>query len=153
MGPRTTVISPPSPRRGSLELRRSSLHRGGLGEDPDLEQLVRPAQQRRWLCRLCGAPVTSEENSISIQGRHVHRRVNPVGFEFEFGCFDEAPGAVATGEPTAEFSWFAGYTWVYSLCRRCGAHLGWLFEGDRPRFYGLILNRMVEEKPEPSEAP
>ncbi len=127
-----------------LELRRSSPHRGDLGENPELEQLIRSAAERRLLCRLCGSPITRDENRISIEGRHVHRRINPAGFEFELGCFDEAPGAVVAGRPTAEFSWFAGTTWAYSLCRRCGAHLGWFFEGGT-RFHGLVLNRLVEE--------
>ncbi len=130
-----------------LDLRRSSPTRGVLGEDPELEQLIRPAEERRLLCRLCGAPITSADHRISIAGHHVHRRVNPVGFEFEFGCFDGAPGAVAAGRPTAEFSWFAGWSWAFSLCRSCGVHLGWFFDGRDPRFHGLVLNRLVEEKP------
>jgi hypothetical protein len=136
------------PRTTPLELRRSSPRRGVLGDDPELEQLIRPASERRLLCRRCGAAVTSDDHRISIGGRHVHRRVNPAGIEFEFGCFDEAPGAVVAGQPVAEFSWFPGYTWAYSLCWQCGAHLGWLFEGRDPRFHGLVLNRLEEEKPE-----
>lgn len=91
--------------------------------------------------------VASDGDRIDVEGRHVHRRINPAGFEFEFGCFDEARGTAVVGEPTAAHSWFAGYAWVYSICGRCGAHLGWFFEGRDPRFFGLILARLevVEE--------
>ncbi len=85
---------------------------------------------------------------MAVEGRSVHRRANPVGFEFEFGCFGRAPGAVAAGEATAEHSWFAGFTWRYSLCRGCGKHLGWLFESVGTSFHGLILDRLESEKPE-----
>ncbi len=120
-----------------------------IGEDPDLETLLRDSTGRRLRCRVCRAVVTTEGHRIEVEGGHVHRRVNPAGFEFEFGCFDAAPGAVVLGEPTAEFSWFAGYTWEYAICRTCKAHLGWFFDGASPRFYALILNRLeVEEQTE-----
>ncbi len=35
------------------------------------------------------------------------------------------------------------------MCRGCGAHLGWHFEGRDPAFHGLILDRLeAEETPE-----
>ncbi len=61
---------------------------------------------------------------------------------------DAARGAENVGKPTAEFSWFAGYTWMYSVCRECATHLGWRFEGDGPSFHGLILARLVPERSE-----
>jgi hypothetical protein len=122
--------------------------RGGTHADFEVRDASRDASERRLLCCSCGSPVTTEAERIAIDGQHVHRRTNPAGVDFEFGCFVTAPGAETTAEPTAEFSWFAGYTWVYSVCRICATHLGWHFEGAGPSFHGLILDRLVREGPE-----
>jgi hypothetical protein len=119
--------------------------RGGIRVDVEVRETSRPAPRRRLLCRSCGAPVTAETERVAIDGQHVHRRTNPAGIDFEFGCFAAARGAESVGDPTPEFSWFSGYTWMYSVCRTCAAHLGWRFEGDGPSFHGLILARLVPE--------
>lgn len=138
-GEEATMDARPYP----FEARRSSGQTPDVAdEDPDLGTLLRDATGHRLRCRLCGAVITSDGHRIEIAGRHVHRRVNPAGFEFEFGCFDAAAGAAVVGPSTAEFSWFPGYAWSYSVCRACGAHLGWFFEGGDPAFHGLILNRL-----------
>jgi hypothetical protein len=125
--------------------------RRGSGRTPSVADaaLLRDAAGRRLRCRVCGAVITGEGHRVEIAGGHVHRRVNPAGFEFELGCFDAAAGAAVVGPPTAEFSWFAGYAWSYSVCRACGAHLGWYFEGGEGAFHGLILNRLELESEVP----
>lgn len=150
-----TGIATPALDRHTLPLgllRREPERRpGSAGEDPDFESLLDTSSGRRLCCRVCRHHVADDGDRIDVAGRHVHRRINPAGFEFEFGCFGEAPGAAAVGEPTAEHSWFAGYVWTYSICGRCGAHLGWFFEGRDPAFHGLILDRLEAEEPsEPS---
>jgi hypothetical protein len=122
--------------------------RGGTHVDFAVHQVPPDAFKRRLLCRSCGSPVTAEAERITIDGQHVHHRTNPAGIDFEFGCFTAARGAENVGQPTTEFSWFAGYTWMYSVCRECVTHLGWHFEGDGPSFHGLILARLVPERPE-----
>ncbi len=119
--------------------------RGGTRADFEARDASRDTSERRLLCRSCGSPVTTEAERIAIDGQHVHRRTNPAGIDFEFGCFAAAPGAEIVGEPTAEFSWFAGYAWTYSLCGACATHLGWHFEGAGPSFHGLILVRLMRE--------
>ncbi len=102
------------------------------------------------VCRVCRNPVTVTRERISILGAHAHDRVNPSGFMFRIGCFREAPGAVSIGTPSAEFPWFPGYLWQVALCRGCFEHIGWFFSGS-DGFYGLILERLVEEsRPETS---
>lgn len=130
-----------------LSLRRTSRTPEVTGEDPETSRFVDEARPKRLFCRLCGFPVTSEEHRTAIEGRHVHHRINPAGFEFEIGCFAQAGGAMVRGVPTAEHSWFLPYSWSYSLCRGCGCHLGWFFEGAEPPFHGLILNRLEAEDP------
>lgn len=147
--------SSPVPDRGPLPwglLRRTpESPPGSAGEDPDFESLLDTSSGRRLCCRVCRNLVAGDGDRIDVEGRHVHRRINPAGFEFEFGCFVEARGAAKVGAPTAAHSWFAGYAWVYSVCRRCGAHLGWFFAGRDPRFHGLILDRLeVVEEESPS---
>lgn len=113
---------------------------------PELET-AEPETPRRWLCRRCRAPITSDDQRLTIAGRHAHRRSNPHGIEFELGCFGAAPGATTSGLPTSEHTWFTGYRWSFALCRRCNVHLGWFFSGAEPPFHGLIFKRMVEENP------
>ena len=133
----------------SIKLRKTQADEGGLLGEPALKDAA-DAFLQRWLrCRLCREPVTAEDDRAVVEGEHVHRRTNPAGIEFEFGCFLAAAGAQVVGEPTFEFSWFAGCAWNYSLCRGCGTHLGWHFEGRDPAFHGLILDRLeVEDTPE-----
>jgi hypothetical protein len=121
--------------------------RGGVPDRAEVHKAARRAPRRRLLCRSCGSPVTGERERIAIGGQHLHHRTNPAGVEFEFGCFVAAPGAETLGEPTSEFSWFPGYTWIYSVCRSCGSHLGWFFQGAGPSFHGLILARLASEGP------
>lgn len=95
---------------------------------------------------MCGEPITSRAHQTTVAGSHVHHRTNPAGVTFEFGCFSAAPGVAVVGPATDEHSWFAGCVWSFALCGGCTEHLGWLFEGAE-RFYGLILDRLVDEAP------
>ncbi len=97
---------------------------------------------RAWWCAACTTRVADEDHVIDVGGAHRHRFVNPAGVEFEIGCFREA-ACRADGEPTLEHTWFAGMAWSYALCANCRAHLGWTYEGDGARFFGLILARRV----------
>ncbi|GBG00324.1 hypothetical protein Rsub_13032 [Raphidocelis subcapitata] len=55
--------------------------------------------------------------------------VNPHGHVHDLVTFKSVtPRAVTLhGQPTAEFSWFPGYTWQIAVCAHCGEHLGWRF--------------------------
>lgn len=97
---------------------------------------------RAWWCAACTTRVADEDAAIEIAGAHRHRFVNPEGVEFEIGCF-AAVACRVDGEPTLEHTWFAGFAWSYALCANCHAHLGWCYEGDAARFFGLILARLV----------
>lgn len=111
-----------------------------LGEDD-------PLGGRRLLCRLCGRAITGERARAEIAGAHEHRKENPAGLVFRIGCFRAAPGCAPHGVAVAEHTWFAGYTWQIALCGGCQAHLGWRFlaREQADGFYGLILDRLVEE--------
>lgn len=98
---------------------------------------------RALLCASCRHLVTTDRERIQMRDRHEHTCTNPHGFVYRVGCFREAPGCVAVGAPEHDFSWFPGYAWQVVLCRRCHAHLGWLFRAGGERFHGLVLDRLV----------
>ena len=102
--------------------------------------------ERVYRCAACGAAITTPAEAIAVGGDHAHTFVNPGGYIFRVGCFRDAPGCALSGDPTSEFTWFAGYTWNFALCGACRAHLGWGWSGGESGddlFYGLILDRLT----------
>ena len=99
--------------------------------------------QGRWLrCRFCGLIITAPSARTSPNGRHRHTFANPHGYVFDVRCFASAPGALPVGSFSADFSWFAGYSWQVVVGGRCQVHLGWLFQGGGGGFFALIGNRL-----------
>jgi hypothetical protein len=81
-----------------------------------------------------------------LDGQHQHTFFNPAGIMYEIGCYAAAPGGEALGQPTSEFTWFAGFHWSYAQCRACGTLLGWRYTGRDGGFWGLIVGRLIEEE-------
>jgi hypothetical protein len=80
-------------------------------------------------------------------GSHIHVFNNPVGIQFEIGCFSQAGGCYMRGEPVSEWTWFTGYRWCYAHCASCHMHLGWHYSGtDGNGFFGLILEAMRSQE-------
>ncbi|RCK80094.1 MAG: hypothetical protein OZSIB_3598 [Candidatus Ozemobacter sibiricus] len=103
------------------------------------------AAPRPIVCAACRHPVTSTAERCEMAGHHRHVFTNPAGFVFEIGCFRQAPGCRALGQPTTEYTWFPGWAWQIAVCRGCGEHLGWAYStGTFARFHGLILERLHE---------
>lgn len=105
-----------------------------LDEDGSLRQ-----EQPAIFCSACTHLITTEDQRCEIAGSHRHTFFNPAGIVYELGCFTRAPGCGLVGEPSADFSWFAGHLWRIAVCARCAAHLGWRFQSADATFYGLIL--------------
>lgn len=102
-------------------------------------------QGRPFRCRFCKKKITTAAQMIEMNGRFLHVYANPAGKVFEIGCFAAAPGCVNHGQPTAECTWFPGYSWRFSLCGTCLAHLGWRYQSAiAGSFYGLILGNLVK---------
>lgn len=95
-------------------------------------------------CKRCEATVTTTKDAIAVDGKHLHRFVNPAGIEFDVRCFADARGCSPFGEASTFFSWFPGHAWRIAVCGRCGVHLGWRFEASHSSFHGLITDRIVE---------
>lgn len=111
---------------------------------PDAENERSEGSEKALRCRTCGVVVTSERERIGRAGQHLHTFFNPAGIVYEIGCFDRAPGCLQQGDPSDEFSWFAGYTWQVVICIGCLEHLGWYFSHAADHFFGLILTRLQE---------
>lgn len=96
--------------------------------------------ERIYRCAVCAREVTRGRWEIAPDGSHERSFFNPAGVVFRVLCFKEAPGAAEVGHATQEFTWFRGYAWRYAVCRGCGTHLGWRYEGaaDPAVFFGLI---------------
>jgi hypothetical protein len=102
-------------------------------------------QDKLLLCRQCLQVITHQSLRVVINGAHEHTFANPNGFVFEIGCFQSAIGCGYVGQPTDEFSWFAGFMWQVAVCGSCLTHVGWLFTASSIKcFIGLILDRLVE---------
>ena len=106
---------------------------------------VRTKAPRGLFCSACLGFVTDATFSLQFEGAHLHTRTNPARLTFTIGCFRDAPGCRESGIPTQDFTWFPGYSWSLALCASCGKHLGWRFQGPADRFYGLIVNELVEK--------
>jgi hypothetical protein len=102
------------------------------------------AEARALVCAACSSIVTEPSQRLRVQSRHEHTFANPAGFVYRIGCFATACGARPFGAPSEEHTWFAGYAWRMAVCHGCGEHLGWLFAGSGPSFWGLILERLRE---------
>lgn len=112
-----------------------------IGKEEEEEE-TRPSEAIH--CRSCGGAVTARDQKIVVHGSHTHTFFNPAGIVFELGCFSVAPGCHNAGEPSSEFTWFAGYVWRLAFCKQCSSHLGWFFEMGDASFYGLILANLKE---------
>jgi hypothetical protein len=104
---------------------------------------MEPALEKPLICSNCSAPITSGKEAVSVNGSHEHAFFNPAGIAFEIRCFKQAPGCLVQGDPTTEFSWFAGYRWQYATCGNCLTHLGWFFLSGNNSFFGLISDRVI----------
>lgn len=128
---------------------RQGADQGIPGFDPEIELKEQEGGGARLLCSVCRQPVTSKEQRREMAGKMSHVCANPHGFVFEIGCFAQAWGCRGVGPYTTEYSWFPGYAWQIVQCRQCSSHLGWRFtpvQTEGPGFYGLIMDRLVEEQ-------
>jgi hypothetical protein len=112
-------------------------------EDSDTESIP---EEKNLYCATCNWKITKEDQKTSMRGKTEHTFFNPQGNVFHIGCFKEAPGCMAVGLPSYEFSWFSGYAWQIICCSSCQEHLGWIFlQGLESHFFGLILVRLKQD--------
>lgn len=110
------------------------------------EEDLKPEPEEVILCAQCRNQVTLPDQAMEMDGAHEHHFSNPKGVEFHIGCFKEAEGCASLGERSAYWTWFPGYQWQISVCRKCQNHLGWVFTSSSDGFYGLILDRLLRPR-------
>lgn len=136
----------------SCYLKQRSNDNGGGGHDQLVHDTntqktrIRQRQHDATLnCRYCRYRITHPDERTEISQRHLHTFVNPHGLTYRIGCFASAPGARAQGEATELWTWFPGYRWQIAICGSCGVHLGWRYGAGEVVFFGLIVDRLVEQ--------
>lgn len=114
--------------------------------DPQLNHISDKESKREdsIICKLCMHIITSHDKGIIINGKHMHTYKNPEGYMYTLGCYIQAKGCKNVGKPTMEYTWFPGFSWIYAICSKCFSHLGWHYQSGDYSFYGLILNRLIE---------
>ncbi|MFH0974740.1 MAG: cereblon family protein [Spirochaetota bacterium] len=105
---------------------------------------IKSKRENLILCKYCNYAITSPKHIIRIEGEHNHTFKNPYGSIFNIGCFSSAEGCLNHGDFTTEHTWFKGFGWCYASCTSCYIHLGWYFKSHETSFYGLILNKLIE---------
>jgi hypothetical protein len=99
-------------------------------------------QSDDWLCFVCRNKITSEKERFLYNDSSEFEFNNPSGDHFHIITFSRAPGCVASGVPTSEYTWFTDHSWSFSLCSNCGLQLGWKYTG-KYDFFGLIRTHLV----------
>ncbi|XP_041968868.1 protein cereblon-like [Aricia agestis] len=108
-------------------------------------------------CTSCAAEIARREHIFAMSSEGVHSNyTNLGGYMHDVVTVSRATNTQLSGAPSAEFSWFPGYTWTIAHCHTCMAHVGWRFDAQerslRPqRFYGLCRN-YVQPLPPPDDA-
>lgn len=145
--------APSTVNNGSPDYRGHSIWAYQKFNDKQIEEVIIKTRQRirngddekRFIiCKNCKNAITSFKNVIEINGSHQHTFKNPRGIVYQIGCFISARGCIDVGNPTAEFTWFPGFSWCYAICSRCLIHLGWNYQSTGESFYGLILDNLTE---------
>src|SRR5690349_21092430 len=62
--------------------------RDGIATAPQIDAATELAHAI--VCASCSHPVTKEAARVARAGSHIHTRLNPGGWVWEFGCFGEA---------------------------------------------------------------
>lgn len=140
------IVGIDSRRPQGLDSSNFSLKKQKLNKDQ--QQSIHGDEETPQLrCAECGHLITSPDNTIEVNGSHIHRQANPYGIVFEFGCYAAAPGCRQIGESHAAHSWFAAYRWRIDICASCHNHLGWYFQAEdgSSAFHGLISEKLRRE--------
>ena len=115
-----------------------------LDQAPDKDTETAEITNDAIYCANCGGMLTRTRWAISMDG-HERVFINPTGRVFRVCCFSDAPGAIITGEPTIEHTWFPPYAWNFAICSGCRSHVGWCFVNDEAEqsFYGLMKTALT----------
>ncbi|RZB40108.1 cereblon [Asbolus verrucosus] len=92
-------------------------------------------------CANCDAEIAQQNDVFPMSKDGVQSNYcNPGGYVYETVTVSEATNFNLVGPPSAQFSWFPGYSWTIMQCKMCSSHLGWKFSSVSLKpdsFYGL----------------
>jgi cereblon len=95
-------------------------------------------------CAKCEAEIAQQNNVFPMSKDGVQSNYcNPGGYVYETVTVSKATNFTLIGPPSAQFSWFPGYSWTIMQCKMCSSHLGWQFTSANlkpDKFYGLAKN-------------
>ncbi|CAG4960505.1 unnamed protein product [Colias eurytheme] len=127
-----------------------------------LHMEVRLIQKNNVLCcTSCSTEIAKREHIFAMSSEGVHSNyTNLGGYMHDIVTVVSTSHTELSGPPSAEYSWFPGYTWTVALCAVCTTHVGWRFDALkrnlRPQqFYGVCRNNVVpcETRRRPALAP
>ncbi|XP_063366294.1 protein cereblon-like [Cydia amplana] len=96
-------------------------------------------------CGTCGAELSRRTHMFAMSSDGVHANyTNYGGFMHDVVTVRTAHDTLL-GPPSAEYSWFPGYTWRVAQCGACGTHVGWRFDAMKRKlrpaqFFALCRN-------------
>ncbi|KAI5631997.1 yippee zinc-binding/DNA-binding /Mis18, centromere assembly domain-containing protein [Phthorimaea operculella] len=96
-------------------------------------------------CATCANEIARRDHIFAMSSEGVHSNyTNLGGYMHDIVTVSRAVNIELTGAPSAEYSWFPGYTWTIAVCSACMAHVGWRFDAMRKslrptQFYGLPI--------------
>jgi len=105
------------------------------------------------VCRRCHKQLGDQAYIFSMSSEGPQGAfVNPGGVVHETLTLYRAKNLRLVGHPSAEYSWFPGYSWTITECGGCGSHIGWKFTSSTKKlnpikFYGFS-RRNIEAKTE-----
>ncbi|KAL0879144.1 hypothetical protein ABMA27_002939 [Loxostege sticticalis] len=97
-------------------------------------------------CSSCMTEIARREHIFAMSSEGVHSNyTNLGGYMHDIVTVSRAGQITLDGAPSAEYSWFPGYTWTIALCATCTHHVGWRFDAMKARlrpaqFYALCRN-------------
>ncbi|XP_058119897.1 protein cereblon isoform X2 [Anopheles coustani] len=100
---------------------------------------------RCYICKRCENEVASYSDIFAMSKQGVQTSYcNPSGYVHDTLTVHKTKedSTITVGPPSAEFSWFPGYSWQIIVCVNCRQHLGWKFVATKKNFlpksfYGL----------------
>ncbi|XP_028164628.1 protein cereblon [Ostrinia furnacalis] len=96
-------------------------------------------------CSACMTEIARREHIFPMSSEGVHSNYTNLGGYMHDIVTVSAASVALDGAPSAEYSWFPGYTWTIALCATCTHHVGWRFDAMKARlrptqFFALCRN-------------
>ncbi|KFB42716.1 AGAP005299-PA-like protein [Anopheles sinensis] len=120
-----------------------------FGTDSVLRRMliINKALDHMWcfICKRCDNEVASYSDIFAMSKQGVQTSYcNPSGYVHDTLTVHKTKedSTLTVGAPSAEYSWFPGYSWQIIVCINCRQHLGWKFVATKKNFlpksfYGL----------------